>query len=251
MARRNLKAIRVDRDEERAKFTEMLAGATPERIMLVEAASNRLRRNWTPMDADELRALEAQIARRLPDNLPASARAIAAIAATVAELLRERPAEPVALGTDVATAQVAAHLAGQTIALPGALVAFGSQSQTGDVQTGDVAGRDIVKVSVQIVAPTAAAQPAATVARPRATRGGDIFARYEAGVERLLAAASAGSEQHVALLSYQQRLRENLRSSRLFGDGSARSAERAELIYELNLLALELLQRSFNDLVDE
>ena len=51
-------------------------------------------------------------------------------------------------------------------------------------------------------------------------------------------------------LVYQTRLTENIQSARHYGDTNDRKAERNEIITRLNNLALQTLDRSFNELCD-
>lgn len=71
---------------------------------------------------------------------------------------------------------------------------------------------------------------------------------YEAGIRTLLARLGTGHPRHSEALVYQQRLSENQRNARLFGDTETRRAERAEIIMQLNSLALATLSVTFNEL---
>jgi hypothetical protein len=76
----------------------------------------------------------------------------------------------------------------------------------------------------------------------------DPYYRYEVGLSRLRSRIDQGHSRYVELLTYEQRLRENLTNVRLYGDTSDRSAERTEIIHRLNEIALSVLKEPFNDL---
>jgi len=79
-------------------------------------------------------------------------------------------------------------------------------------------------------------------------RQGDMFAAYEKGLEHLLARLGAAHGRYSEALVYQQRLVENIGRARRFGDTPQRQADRAEIIDQLNELALASLSVSFNQL---
>ena len=76
----------------------------------------------------------------------------------------------------------------------------------------------------------------------------DIFSPFEIGLERLLEQMSQDHELIFDFMVCQARLAENIRCSRRFGDASDRQAERAEIIEQLNGLALLTLGISFDEL---
>lgn len=76
----------------------------------------------------------------------------------------------------------------------------------------------------------------------------DPYYRYEVGLSRLRSRIDQGHSRYVELLTYEQRLRENLTNVRLYGDTSDRRAERTEIIHHLNEIALFVLKEPFNDL---
>jgi hypothetical protein len=65
----------------------------------------------------------------------------------------------------------------------------------------------------------------------------DQFTVYELGMQRLLDCLGDKHERYAEVLVYQQRLSENIHETRLFGDTRDREARRAEVIYQLNMLA--------------
>jgi hypothetical protein len=71
---------------------------------------------------------------------------------------------------------------------------------------------------------------------------------YEAGIAALLMRLGTPHPRHSEALVYQQRLTDNLKNSRLFGDTETRRAERAEIIMQLNALSLAALGVAFNEL---
>lgn len=91
-------------------------------------------------------------------------------------------------------------------------------------------------------------EPAGASGPARAVEGGDIYARYEASLGRLLAGLGQGHPRYPEALTLQQRLQENVAQARLYGDTETRRAERAEIVGHLNELALEAVGISFNEL---
>ena len=78
----------------------------------------------------------------------------------------------------------------------------------------------------------------------------DVYYRYEVGLRRLRSEIDQSHHRHIELLTYEQRIEENISNARLFGDTPTRSAERSEIIHRLNELALSELNKSYNDLCD-
>lgn len=102
----------------------------------------------TPADSELSRAFAALLP---PEQAPTAA----ALAEIIADLLAERisPQEAEArLAASQQTAGALQTLAGRQVALSQATISFGAGSQMGDVTIGDTAGRDIVKLNVNIVA---------------------------------------------------------------------------------------------------
>ena len=89
-------------------------------------------------------------------------------------------------------------------------------------------------------------QPGGGAPPPRA--GGDPMASYEAGLQALLARLGPAHPRYNEVLVYEQRLREVIAQSRLYGDTNERSATRNEVISRLNDLALATVGVSFNEL---
>jgi hypothetical protein len=81
-------------------------------------------------------------------------------------------------------------------------------------------------------------------------RRSDVYYRYEIGLRRLRDEMDQRHPWYLDLLTYEQRLRENIGKARLYGDTSALSAGRSEVIRRLNDLAVSALSKSFNDLCD-
>lgn len=71
---------------------------------------------------------------------------------------------------------------------------------------------------------------------------------YQNGMQRLLISIDQKHLRYPHILVYQTRLEDNIEHTRLFGDTESRRAERWEIIYELNRLALEILGESFHSL---
>ena len=78
----------------------------------------------------------------------------------------------------------------------------------------------------------------------------DVYYRYEIGLRRLRSEIDQSYHRHIELLTYEQRIEENISNARLFGDTPTQSAERSEIIHRLNELALSELNKSYNDLCD-
>ncbi len=79
----------------------------------------------------------------------------------------------------------------------------------------------------------------------------DSFSRYEAGLTKLLERLGQDHPDYNQVLTYQQRLIENLTQTRHHGDTDTRQAVRSEIIAQLNKLALSTINISFNDLCQE
>ncbi|MCB8924091.1 MAG: phosphotransferase [Ardenticatenaceae bacterium] len=79
----------------------------------------------------------------------------------------------------------------------------------------------------------------------------DIFSVYENGLNRMLAQVGPDHPRYSEVLVYQQRLTENISRARRFGDTNLRQADRAEIIDQLNELALATMGVSFNKLCQE
>lgn len=71
---------------------------------------------------------------------------------------------------------------------------------------------------------------------------------YQAGIQQLLQRVAPGSDQHTEVLVLQARLTENLKSERVYGTTENTRAERATIIYALNMIASTVAGVSFNDL---
>ena len=67
----------------------------------------------------------------------------------------------------------------------------------------------------------------------------------------MLAQVGPDHPRYSEVLVYQQRLTENISRARRFGDTNLRQADRAEIIDQLNELALATLGISFNKLCQE
>lgn len=76
----------------------------------------------------------------------------------------------------------------------------------------------------------------------------DMFDAYQKALTQLRAALGSDHPDYGDALLFEQRLTENMRSARRFGDTESLRAERAQIIDGLNRLALQDLGRSFNEL---
>lgn len=79
----------------------------------------------------------------------------------------------------------------------------------------------------------------------------DVYILYEAGLDELLRRLGRDHPQYPEALIYEQRLRENILSSRKYGNRDTFASERAEVIDGLNRIAVLALGISFNDLCKE
>lgn len=77
-----------------------------------------------------------------------------------------------------------------------------------------------------------------------------IFEPYVAGIRKFASEIGKHSSALLALRTFEQRLLENARYTLLCGDTETLKAGRSEIIYELNALAYEVLNSSFNELCD-
>jgi len=80
------------------------------------------------------------------------------------------------------------------------------------------------------------------------TMQSDVYSPYEAGLRRLLNRMGRNHPHYSEALVYQQRLTENISHSRLYGDTTPRKSDRAEIIAQLNRLALSVANVPFIDL---
>jgi hypothetical protein len=116
-----------------------------------------------------------------------------------------------------------------------------------------VASGDGAHVETYVAPPSPAeprAEPVREPAPAGAVGGGDVYARYAAGLARLLAGLERGHPRYQEALVWQQRLEESIAQARLYGDTETRRAERAEVVGRLNGLALETVGVSFNELAE-
>lgn len=81
-----------------------------------------------------------------------------------------------------------------------------------------------------------------------ATPTSDHYTAYETGLTQLLLRFDPTQTQYQEALVYQQRLTENLATVRRFGDNETNRTERAQIIDQLNRLALTTLGVSFNEI---
>jgi WD40 repeat protein len=76
----------------------------------------------------------------------------------------------------------------------------------------------------------------------------DTFSVYERGLEELLERLDKSHSSYLEILTLQLRLMENITQTRRFGDTETRRAERAQTIEALNVLAMNTVGTSFNEL---
>lgn len=76
----------------------------------------------------------------------------------------------------------------------------------------------------------------------------DTYAPYEQGLRELLHQLGTNHDRFAEALIFEQRLHENIERSRMFGGSLHLQTERAEILDQLNRLALDALGRSFVEL---
>ena len=106
-------------------------------------------------------------------------------------------------------------------------------------------GEKLCEEMATIPTTTTTSTPRPTTTRPAYT---DSFTAYEHGLQNLLDQLGPAHPAYTDALLYQQRLSENIQRARRFDDTASRRADRAEVIDQLNALALATLYQSFNDL---
>ncbi len=79
----------------------------------------------------------------------------------------------------------------------------------------------------------------------------DPYSAYEIGLRQLLAQLGQDHPRYAEALVYQQRLSENIAETRQHGDTDTQEAERAQVIEQLNNLALSVLGMPFNELCSQ
>jgi hypothetical protein len=110
----------------------------------------------------------------------------------------------------------------------------------------DEVRHEIAKLEAQlntIPAPLPTSQSQPTVRRH------DTYSSYETALDELLRRLGVQHARYAEALTYQQRLRENIDTSRRYGDTEASRAGRAQIVGQLNSLALDALGVSFNQLM--
>jgi hypothetical protein len=76
----------------------------------------------------------------------------------------------------------------------------------------------------------------------------DPYAPYETAMHSLLSRLGKTHPRYNEALIYQQRLDENLKGTRLYGDTETRRAERAEILSRLNMLTMATFNTIFSEL---
>lgn len=72
--------------------------------------------------------------------------------------------------------------------------------------------------------------------------------RYEDGLQQLLNQIPVHHRRYNELLTFQQRLTENINKAHRYGDAPALCADRSEIIEQLNHLSQDVIGQSFNEL---
>jgi hypothetical protein len=72
-----------------------------------------------------------------------------------------------------------------------------------------------------------------------------MYQDYLTGLQNLLNLLGEGHSRYPEALDYKERLEQNIRKSKRFGDTDARKAERAEILAELNEFTQEVLGKWF------
>lgn len=79
----------------------------------------------------------------------------------------------------------------------------------------------------------------------------DEYSHYELAMDKLLNEMGHSHPKFSNILTYEQRLKENIRKSRCHGDNETRRTERSEIISHLNDDTGNILGKTFNKLADE
>jgi DNA polymerase III delta prime subunit len=82
----------------------------------------------------------------------------------------------------------------------------------------------------------------------RAATSSDPYRCYEIGIQTLLNTLGIEHPRYADALIYEYRLRENISHARRFEDDTSNKVQRSQVIYQLNILALETHNLSFNEL---
>lgn len=116
------------------------------------------------------------------------------------------------------------------------------------VHSETVAGEFCAKLLHACLSPQAQpSPPPPPPAAPAAPSGaGDYYARYERGVEHLLAQLGRNHARYNDVLTYQARLDENIYRTRQFGNTEREQSGRAEILHQLNVITLSELDQPFN-----
>ena len=83
------------------------------------------------------------------------------------------------------------------------------------------------------------------------TSATDFLSTYENGLAHLLNQVGQDNIRYPELLTYQQRLSENIQLTRRLGDDDTRRTQWAAIVEQLNILALSTIEMSFNELCQE
>lgn len=75
-----------------------------------------------------------------------------------------------------------------------------------------------------------------------------MLSDYKVGMERLLAYLGQQHPRYSEALTYQQQLNENIQRAKRYGDNATLQSRRAEIVEQLNSLALSTVGKSFNEL---
>ena len=76
----------------------------------------------------------------------------------------------------------------------------------------------------------------------------DVYSCYIAGLQEFRNRVKQSHPRYLDILTYDQRLRENIDDSQLYGDTQERKADRSQIIRRLNELSLSVLHTPFMDL---
>lgn len=106
----------------------------------------------------------------------------------------------------------------------------------------------VAQMATQPAPQSPAPQATSVPSPPNPTAFQDIYTPYEIGVSELLRRMGAGHPRYGEALTYQQRLHENISSTRQYGDTETRRAGRAEIIDRLNAVTVAVLNLTFTDL---
>ncbi len=113
---------------------------------------------------------------------------------------------------------------------------------------GDACYRELDQLAIALSGGSATSLTPSGAMPPSTVTAGDPYTPYETAMRVLLSRLGKTHPRYNEALIYQQRLDENLKGTRLYGDTETRRAERAEILARLNALSMATLDTLFSEL---